>query len=350
MNSTRALISLPLTCCLIGGAFAVAVRTQTPAGQDDDVIRTDTDVTNLLFTATDKQNHFITTVREEDIRVLEDGVPQQLFTFQRETDRPLAIALLIDISGSEERTLPQEKAAARAFVESAIHSSKDEVAVIPFTGLAFLEQGLTRDVISVYRALERMEIARPSYTGSGPPLSGIATGPGKRWPLEGSTAIWDAVTVTAGEVLARSRGQTRRAIILLTDGQDTSSRLKTSAAIDQAIESETVVYVIGIGDKKEGGVEKDGVRRVAERTGGRAFFPKKEADLTTAFEQIEQELRTQYLVAYSSTNKKRDGIYRQLRIEVVNPQLRKEQLKFRYRPGYFAKPLSTTKSVICCRS
>src|SRR2546422_4979386 len=142
MKSTRFLQSLPLAFCLIC-TFVVGVRAQTPSGQDEDVIRTETDLTNLLFTASDKQNRFITTVRQEDIRVLEDGVPQKLFTFQRETDRPLAIAFLIDVSGSEERTLPKEKAAARSFIENVVRSSKDEAAIIPFSGSAFLEQALT---------------------------------------------------------------------------------------------------------------------------------------------------------------------------------------------------------------
>jgi len=94
------------------------------SNQDDDVIRVETDVTNLPFTANDKNNRFITTLEQTDIRVLEDGVPQQLFTFQRETDRPLSIAFLIDVSQSEERTLPQEKRAARSFIETIIQSRK----------------------------------------------------------------------------------------------------------------------------------------------------------------------------------------------------------------------------------
>src|SRR5438874_12902939 len=117
----------------------------------DDVVRVETDVTNLPFTAMDKQHRFITTLRAEDLRVLEDGVPQTLFTFQRETDRPLAIAFLIDVSRSQEFTLADEKAAARSFIEKVIQSNKDQVAIVPFTGLAYLEQGLTRDVLSVYR-------------------------------------------------------------------------------------------------------------------------------------------------------------------------------------------------------
>ncbi|MCA1606226.1 MAG: VWA domain-containing protein [Acidobacteria bacterium] len=353
---------------IAGGVSAGYSFAQTSTVQDDDVIRVETDLTNLFFTATNKQKGFVTTLREQDVLLLEDGVPQKTLTFQRETDRPLAIAFLIDVSASEERTLPQEKAAARAFIEAVIKSSKDHAAIIPFTGSAFLEQGLTRDVFSIYRALERVEVAMPAYLGSGRPISGIVSGPGMRAiPPEGSTAIWDAIVLTASEVLARDSdpgmtgrnradgpgpgsaqrqtgqgnvsNQRRRAIILLTDGFDTTSRLPRSEAIKRALEAETVVYAIGIGDSRYEGVNRDALSSVAAATGGRAFFPKREADLKSAFAEIEQELRSQYLIAYSSTNKNRDGSYRQVRIDMTNAELQKEQLKLRHRPGYFAKPL-----------
>ena len=334
------LSSIALVLLIAGSTVS---RPQTPQDQDD-VIRTESDLTNILLTATDKQNRLITTLREEDLRVFEDGLPQKLFTFQRETDRPLSIAFLIDVSGSEERTLPDEKAAARSFIETIIRSSKDQAAIIPFTDYAYLEQALTANVLGIYQALERVEVAVPSYVGTGRPISGIASRPGGiANPGEGSTAIWDSITVSASEILARSPGQRRRAIILLTDGWDTSSRMTRSAAIDKALEAETVIYAIGIGDSKYEGIDKGALNNVAERTGGRAFFPKKGADLSTAFAEIEQELRSQYLLAYSSSNKNRDGAFRQTRIEIVNPDLRKDQLKLRYRPGYFAKPLNSRR-------
>jgi VWFA-related protein len=319
--------------------FTLAALTpgQSPE-QDVDVIRTETDLTNLLFTVTDKNNRYITTVKQTDLRVLEDGVPQTLFTFQRETDRPLAIAFLIDVSGSEERTLPDEKAAARTFIENVIRSSKDQAAIIPFEGYAHLEQPLTRDMLAIYRALERVEVAYPAYLGSAPPMSGITSGPGTiAPPREGTTAIWDSIVLTCRQVLGRSPGQRRRAIILLTDGQDTSSRFRRAGAIDQAIAADAVIYAIGIGDSKQEGVDKGALREVAERTGGRAFFPKKQDDLRIAFAEIEQELRSQYLLAYTSSNKNRDGAYRKMTLEITNPELVKEKLKLRYRPGYFAK-------------
>jgi VWFA-related protein len=334
MSQFKALV---LLVCV---SFASVAYSQTPVDQDD-VIRTDSDLTSLLLTATNKQRRFITTLRAEDLRVLEDGKAQQVFTFQRETDRPLALALLIDVSGSEERTLPQEKAAARLFIQRVLKSEKDQAAIIPFADRAFLEIPLTRDVAGIYKALERVEIALPAYLGSGKPLMGLPTGPGlPTAPDPGATAIWESLYLTSQVVLDPIRDKRRRAIILLTDGWDTAleSRISRSQAIDTVLTAESVIYAIGIGDEKHDGVNKGTLRDIAERTGGRAFFPKKEEDLNTAFAEIEQELRTQYLLAYSSTNKNRDGSYRQVIVEITNPALVKEKVQLRHRPGYFARP------------
>src|SRR5215207_7293629 len=313
-----------------------AARSQT--ADQDDVIRVETDVTNLPFTVTDKQRNFITTLRAEDVRVLEDGVPQQLFTFQRETDRPLAIAFLIDVSRSQEFTLPDEKAAARSFIERVIESNKDQIAIVPFTGQAYLEQPMTRDLLSVYRVLQRIEVAIPAYLGAGRALGGIPTGPGLAAPPEeGTTAIWDAVALTSSNVLANAPGLRRRAIILLTDGLNTTGRLGPKEAVARTLGAEAIIYAIGIGNKREG-VDRDTLRDLAQRTGGRAFFPDAKFDLNAAFAEIERELRTQYLIAYSSTNKKRDGAYRKITIEITNPDLSKEKLEIRHRPGYYANP------------
>ncbi|HKY44727.1 MAG TPA: VWA domain-containing protein [Pyrinomonadaceae bacterium] len=314
---------------------AAALRSQT--ADQDDVIRTDTNITNLPFTAMDKERRFITTLTAEDVRVLEDGVPQQLFTFQRETDRPLAIAFLIDVSRSQETTLPEEKAAARLFIEKVIQSNRDLVAIIPFTGLAYLEQGMTRDLLSVYRVLQRIEVAVPAYLGAGRPLTGIPTGPGMLAPPdEGTTAIWDAVALTSDNVLANAPGLRRRAIVLLTDGLDTASRWMRREAVARTLAAEAVIYSIGIGSKQDG-VDKDVLRDLSQRTGGRAFFPDKKMDLNAVFAEIERELRTQYLIAYSSTNKKRDGAYRKITVEITNPELKKKKIEIRHRPGYYAK-------------
>ena|SRR5918911_48615 len=308
--------------------------------QEDEVLRVETDLTNVLFTAVDKQKRFVTTLKQEDITVTEDGQPQEIFTFARQTDLPLSLAILIDTSVSEERTLPIEKSAASSFVDAVLRADKDEAAVISFTGEATLEQNLTGNASRVRRALDRVEFIPPSgYIGGGqvagtPPISGT------NQSIQGSTAIWDAIWVTSDEVLSQTSDKTRRAIILLTDGQDSSSRKKMDDAIDRALKSDAVIYAIGIGDEYYGGINKGALRKLSERTGGRAFFPDNESELHAAFDQIQLELRSQYLVAYTPTNRSKDGTFRRVQIEIVNPELRKQNLKLTYRQGYFAKTRS----------
>lgn len=338
---TSLLLILATLCCI----FVQSAVAQTPSEQVDDVIRVDTDLISLLFTAKDKNNRFLTTLEEKDLRLTEDNALQQIVTFQRETDRPLSIAILIDVSASEEKMLPQEKAAARTFIETVIKSSKDQAAIVAFTGSTFLEQDLTRDVLSLHKALDRVDVALPNYPGSGRPISGVASRPGlRRPPPDGSSAIWEAIFLTVSEVLTRKTGklslnEKRRAVILLTDGWDTSSRFNMQEAIKSALADETIIYTIGIGDSKHEGVDKNALENLSEATGGRAFFPKKDTDLRNAFSEIEQELRSQYLVTYSSSNKNRDGSYRQMQLWLTNPQLQKEKVQLRHRPGYFARPL-----------
>ncbi len=338
---TSLLLILATLCCI----FVQSAVAQTPSEQVDDVIRVDTDLISLLFTAKDKNNRFLTTLEEKDLRLTEDNALQQIVTFQRETDRPLSIAILINVSASEEKMLPQEKAAARTFIETVIKSSKDQAAIVAFTGSTFLEQDLTRDVLSLHKALDRVDVALPNYPGSGRPISGVASRPGlRRPPPDGSSAIWEAIFLTVSEVLTRKTGklslnEKRRAVILLTDGWDTSSRFNMQEAIKSALADETIIYTIGIGDSKHEGVDKNALENLSEATGGRAFFPKKDTDLRNAFSEIEQELRSQYLVTYSSSNKNRDGSYRQMQLWLTNPQLQKEKVQLRHRPGYFARPL-----------
>jgi Ca-activated chloride channel family protein len=304
----------------------------------DDVVRVETNLTNLFFTAADKQKRFISSLKREDVRVLEDGIPQEIFTFQPNSDLPLSLAILIDTSGSEERTLPEEKAAARSFLESVMRPTKDEAAVVSFTGEVTLEQGLTGNIARLRRAIDRVEFVPPSgYIGGGVVVGGTPPISGTQQTLAGSTAIWDAIWATANELLTDSAEHQRRAIILLTDGQDTISQVRMQDAISRALKADALIYAIGIGDRYEFGINEGALKKLTEGTGGRAYFPRNERDLREAFAQIERELREQYLIAYSPSNKTRDGSYRRVAIEILNPELRKENLRLTYRPGYFAK-------------
>ena len=311
----------------------------------DDVVRVETNLTNIFFTAADKQKRFVSTLKKEDVRISEDGVPQQIFTFQPNSDLPLSLAVLIDCSGSEERTLPEEKAAARSFLESVLRPEKDEAAIVSFTGEVTLEQGLTGNVARLRRAIDNVTFVPPSgYVGGNVVLGGTPPISGTQQTLAGSTAIWDAIWATSNELLMESAEHQRRALILLTDGVDTISQVRMQEAINRALKADALIYAIGIGDRYQFGIDEGALKKITDGTGGRAFFPRNERELNEAFAQIDRDLRERYLIAYSSTNKSRDGSYRRISIEVTNPELRKE-LKLNYRPGYFARtPVADTPS------
>jgi Ca-activated chloride channel family protein len=315
----------------------IAPKEDNPQDSDD-VVRVETNLTSIFFTAADRNKRFISNLKKEDVRILEDGQPQEIFTFQQNLDLPLSIAILIDTSRSEERTLPDEKAAARSFVESVMRPGKDEAAIVSFTGEVTLEQGFTGNLDRLRRAIDRVEFVPPSgYIGGGVVVGGTPPISDTNQMLAGSTAIWDAVWASSNDLLAVSADNTRRTIILLTDGEDTSSQMKMHDAIERAQKADALIYAIGIGDSYQGGVDEGSLRKITEQTGGRAYFPRSESELRSAFMQIQRDLREQYLLAYSPSNKARDGSYRKLQIEVVDPELRKQKLKLNYRPGYFAK-------------
>lgn len=309
---------------------APSAQERAPAG-DDDVVRVDTDLANILVTAIDKDKRFVTTLKREDVRVVEDNVAQELSIFERETDSPLTIAILIDTSRSQEGTLPQEKTAALAFIDSFLRPDRDKAAVISFTGIAVLQQDMTNDRKKLRDAVERVRIEFPE--GS-PECEGNVT---PQRELRCYTGIWDAVWMTVGEVFSQTPETARRAIILLTDGDDTSSMTKRQEAIDFAVRHNIIIYSVGIGDDKKFEIADDALTRIAEKTGGRVYFPTDQASLYVAFEQIQQELRAQYLLAYRPSNVKRDGSFRQVRVEIVNPELRKQKLRLLYREGYYAR-------------
>ena len=325
------------------GPFASASPSPTPRNREevpqdsDEVVKFDTNLTNIFFTAADKNKRFIGDLKAEDIRVLEDGQQQEIFTFQTSVDLPLSLAILIDTSASEERTLPDLKIAGRAFLENILRN-RDEAAILSFTGETTLEQGFTGNVERLRRAIDRIEFVPPSgYIGGGVVVNGTPPISDTNQILAGSTAIWDAVWATAEELISASAEHTRRAIILLTDGDDTSSRMKIHDAIERAQKADALIYAIGIGDRYTFNVDEGALRKIAEQTGGRAYFPKHERDLNDAFAQIQRDLREQYLVAYSPSNKARDGSFRKIEIQLVNPTLRQQNLKLNYRTGYFAK-------------
>jgi len=296
-------------------------------GSADDPVKLGTDLVNILFTAVDKNNRVIGDIRPEDVTILEDGRAQQMFTFRRETTLPINIAILMDLSGSQEYTFPQEKLAAGEFLRSVIRPGKDAAALLTFQDDVDLVQGLTSRMDTLGRAFEEVQFARrfaPTTT------------------RRQATALYDAIYVTADEVLARDNYRsaaaaddlvTRRAVILLTDGVDNASSRKLEEAIDRAWRSGVVIYSIGIGDRfRFEGIREDVLKRISAETGGRAYFPRGSEDLQDSFRQIENELRSQYLVAYAPTNSARDGRFRRIEVRIAN----RPDVLVVHRRGYYA--------------
>ena len=366
MITKRTLIALPLALFFVAGFFLggnhanaqqatpaesrTAVPTPTPTIEEEkDVITVDTETVNVLFTAQDKNRRLLLGLKPEDIRIYENGQLQQVSAFSKQIDLPLSLAILIDTSLSQERTLPEEKAAAMSFLESVVRPSKDEVSIVSFTGESTLEQGMTNNMTRLRRAVDRVAFVPPSsYIGggvlaNGGGIPGTPPASGDNQRTAASTALWDAVWITSDEVLGPAPEKTRRAIILLTDGDDTFSRKKLDEAIQAALKAEAIIYSIGIGDNYQYRVNEGALKKISESTGGRAYFPKDESELRQAFKQIQEEMRSQYLIAYEPSNQVLDGSYRKIEIQLADQAMQKEKVRITHRQGYFAKTAKPEK-------
>jgi VWFA-related protein len=307
-------------------------QSERPAAQealdDSEIEVVETNLTTLLMTATDGKGRLVTTLRQEDVRVFEDGVAQRVTTFERQTERPLSLALVFDTSGSQARTLPDQKIAARIFLRSIFRPDRDRAAVVSFSGGALLQQSFTGDLARLEDAVEQVGAPRPPSSNAAPVRA-----------AGGGTAVYDALFLTCYKVLTKAAPNTRRAVILLTDGLDNGSRLRPRDAVNGAVYANAVVYCLGVGNT----IDEDALASVAEETAGRAFFPADEGELRSAFARIERELRSQYLVAYTPTNKARDGKRRNVRVEITDPLAVKDEVKLAYRRYYYVRKARATR-------
>lgn len=290
----------------------------------DDIIRVQVDLVNVLFTARDKKGALVPTLTKDDIEVWEDGVKQEIRNFTKDTDLPLTIGLLVDVSPSQENLIETEKAAARAFFSS-ILKKRDMAFVISFGAECELVQDLASSPKILAQGLEGLRVnasAASVFNGGAIPQNSRGT------------VLFDAVYLAADEKLKGEVG--RKVMVLITDGVDSGSRLKVQEAIDAAHRSDAIIYSIYYFDPRAYGYHSFGVsdadlRKMSEQTGGRVFRPERKQTLQDIFRQIEEELRTQYSVSYSSSNNKKDGGFRKLEIRLKDKNLRAQARK-----GYFA--------------
>ncbi len=290
-----------------------------PAAQDEEPVQLGTQLVTVPFNVTDKKNRLITDIQQSQLEVLEDGKPQEIFSFERESNAALTICLLIDTSGSQQETIGAERAAAYRFFEKVLQPGRDLAAVLTFAHRVTVEQELTSNLPALSRALDRARVVpSAAYSGAGsPPLN----------PKAGGTSLWDAVYLAADDVLRREAG--RRVIVVITDGFDTTSTYNLQAAIERAWRSEVIVYCIGIGVATSPG----GLEKLAKETGGRYFEPRGQADLDEAFAAIQEDLRQVFSLAYSPANTAKDGTFRRIEVRLRE----RKDLRVRHRRGYYAK-------------
>jgi VWFA-related protein len=320
----KLLLILPAMCAVA----TLAVSQQRPASpaskgkeveEADVVIRGGVDLVNVLASVRGKNNALIGNLEQSDFKVFEDGKEQPIRYFTRESNLPLTIGMLIDVSGSMEALIPVEQRAGGQFFEQVLR--KDDLAFIISFGK---DSELLQDATSSPRLLQRgLDDLRPNVR-----VGGIHPGPVPTQASQAGTVLYDAVFLAADERLRREAG--RKVIVLITDGEDTGSRTSLQKAIEAAQKSDAIIYSIFYTAPGYGG--NSGVlKRMSEETGGRMFDVGRRLNLDEIFKQIQDEMRTQYLVSYSPANSVKDGGYRKLELKMSN-----KDYKVQARKGYYA--------------
>jgi VWFA-related protein len=306
-----------------------AQQSPTPADQDQSIetLKVRVNVVQLFFNVKDKKGALIPNQTKDDFEILEDGKPQTIKYFTAESNLPLTLGILIDSSGSQMRVLEMEKEVGGAFL-SQILREKDEAFVIDFDVNVDLLQDFTNDV---HRLKEALNKAKVNTGGGGGSLPGLGGGPIPTGNPRG-TLLYDAVYLAAHDQLAHEVG--RKAMILLTDGQDQGSQLRVKDAIEAAQKSDSICYVILIADRGFYGFGYSGdseMKKLAGETGGRMIEVGNKLDkLKEAFDQIANELRSQYNLGYTPTNSTQDGTFRKIELRS------KQGFKVQTRSGYYA--------------
>jgi Ca-activated chloride channel family protein len=286
----------------------------SPTASDDDpqasfTIRKRVDEVNVLFIATDKHGKFVRDLNQNDFAILDDHKPpQSILNFRRETDLPLHLGLLIDVSGSVNSRFDFEQDAATSFLMHSVRAGFDKAFVVGFNTQSLMTQDFTDNVQLLSAGVHKLHDS-------------------------GGTALYDAIYRACKDKFLKDRPDhpARKAIVVVSDGEDNQSEYSRAQAIEMAQRAEVIIYAISTDDS---GLILRGdkvLEQLAEATGGRAFFPFKVKDITRSFAAIEDELRSQYIVSYKPADFDADGRYRSIEISAL-----KKDLQVRARKGYFA--------------
>ena len=310
---------------LFGGVWIVALALATPAlpqGQGQTpVIKTEVNLVNLFATVRDKNKRIVANLVEIDFKITEDGQDQKIAFFNKEMALPITLGLLLDTSGSEQNMLGAIQDAGGRFIHRVLRKG-DEAMIISFDSDVDLLSDFTDDRSQLDRAINKARINIPS----GGMIAGNPGPVGSRQVV--GTALYDAIYLACSDKLNGEAG--RKAIVIVTDAQDEGSRVKLEEAIEAAQRTDTVIHILLVADPRFGG-NASVAHRLAEETGGRMISVSSEKKLEEAFDQISEELRSQYTLGYYPTNNSKDGKFRKIHVDTTN-----HDLKVLARKGYYA--------------
>lgn len=295
------------------------------AGQaqgQEPVIKTEVNLVNVFATVRDKNKRVVTDLKEDDFKIYEDGHEEKIAFFSKEMNLPITLGLLLDTSGSEQNMLPAIQDGGSRFIHRVLKKG-DEAMVISFDSDVDLLSDFTDDRSILDRAINKARINIPGggmVAGNPGPIGGSANITG--------TALYDAIYLACGDKLNGEAG--RKAIVIVTDAQDEGSKVRLEEAVEAAQRTDTVIHILLVADPRFGG--NVGVaRKLTEDTGGRLIIVSSERKLEEAFDQISEELRSQYMLGYYPTNNTKDGKFRKIRVDMTN-----HDLKVLARKGYYA--------------
>ena len=301
---------------------AVPQQTQQPPSQGP-TIKAEVNLVNLFATVRDKNKRVVTDLKQENFKVFEDNHEETISFFSKDMQLPITLGLLLDTSGSEQFMLGAIQDAGARFVHRVLRKG-DEAMVISFDTDVDLLADFTDDRTIIDRAINKARINTP---GGGY----IAGNPG---PVGGQnmtgTALYDAIYLACSDKLNGEAG--RKALVIVTDAEDEGSKVKLEDAIEAAQRTDTVIHVLHVADRRNfGGGRPDVARKLADETGGRMISVSSEKNLEQAFDQISEELRSQYTLGYYPSNNVKDGKFRKIRVETDN-----HEQKVLTRKGYYA--------------
>ena len=296
--------------------------------QDDTTLKVEVNLVNILFNVRDKKGGLVGNLYKDDFKVFEDGKEQQVKYFNRETDLPLTIGLLIDVSASQMNLIEIEKNAASQFFGTVLRK-QDLAFLISFGEDAELLQDYTNSAKLLRGGLEGLKV------NSG--VSGVGPGPVPTISQPRGTVLYDAVYLAAADQLKGQVG--RKVLVLITDGEDEGSRYKIAQAIEAAQKADAIIYGFWYVDRGFymsrgmvfGGSSDSALRQMSEDTGGHVFHIDRKTTLQQAFDELQEEMRSQYAIGYTPTNPAKDGTFRKLEIKTGN-----KDWKVQARKGYYA--------------